>query len=134
MTVRVPRAQCNKCGIRLVSVPWARSGSGFTLLFEAMPVKTTADFVNIHDTGLWRVLHHYVDDARDHSAVRHVGVDETSSKRGHNYVSLFVDLEEPKVLFVNEGKCSSTVQSYPYTISNSYCTILCGYVIFHKQR
>jgi len=47
--------------------------SGFTLLFEAiimtlsrsMPVKTMAKFVNEHDTRLWRVLHHYVDDARE---------------------------------------------------------------------
>jgi len=56
-------------------VPWARPGSGFTLSFEAivmtlaksMPVKTIAAFVNEHDTRLWRVLHHYVDSARDNA-------------------------------------------------------------------
>ena len=75
LTARVPRVQCDKCGIRLANVPWARSGSGFTLLFEAMimtlskamPVKTIAAFVNEHDTRLWRVLHHYVDDALDNA-------------------------------------------------------------------
>ncbi len=60
LSARVPRVQCNKCGIRLVSVPWARTGSGFTLFFEsmimtlakAMPIKTLASFVNEHDTRL----------------------------------------------------------------------------------
>ena len=73
LTARVPRTKCDKCGTHLVNVPWARSDSGFTLLFEAMimalaksmPGKTIAQFVNEHDTRLWRVLHHYVDDARE---------------------------------------------------------------------
>lgn len=123
LIARVPRVQCKKCGIRLIGVPWARSGSGFTLLFEAMimtlakamPVKTIAAFVNEHDTRLWRVLHHYVDEARnnaDYTEVRQAGVDETSSKRGHNYVSLFVDFKGPKVLFATEGKDASTVERF----------------------
>jgi transposase len=33
---RVARIDCRKCGVRLVNVPWARPGSGFTLLFEAL--------------------------------------------------------------------------------------------------
>lgn len=123
LTARVPRVRCNQCGIRLVEVPWARSESGFTLLFEAMimtlaktmPVNTIAAWVNEHDTRLWRVLHHYVDAARadaDYSDVTQVGVDETSSRRGHNYVSLFVDLEGPRVLFATEGKDAATVERF----------------------
>jgi len=123
LTARVPRVKCNQCGIRLVNVPWARSGSGFTLLFEAMvmtlakamPVKTIASFVNEHDTRLWRTIHHYVDKGHseaDYSDVKEVGFDETSSKRGHDYVSLFVDLEGPRILFATEGKDSSTVARF----------------------
>ena len=123
LTARVARIDCDQCGTRLVDVPWARPGSGFTLLFEAMimvlakamPVKTIAAFVNEHDTRLWRILHHYVDEARkgaNHSQVRQVGVDETSRRRGHNYVSLFVDLEESRVLFATGGKDASTVKRF----------------------
>jgi transposase len=43
---------------------------------------------------------------------KHVGVDETSSKRGHNYVSLFVDLDEARILFATEGKDASTVERF----------------------
>lgn len=123
LTARTPRVRCDQCGIRQVAVPWARSASGFTLLFEAMimilaksmPVKTLAAFVGEQDTRLWRILYHYVDSARknaDYSEVKRVGVDETSSKRGHNYVSVFVDLDGPRVLFATEGKDSSTVERF----------------------
>jgi transposase len=116
---RVPRAECAECGVKLVEVPWAREGSGFTLLFEgfvlalvkAMPVAAVARLVGEHDTRLWRILHHYVDRAReeaDFSDVTHVGVDETSARRGHNYITLFCDLDEAKVLFATEGHDHTT--------------------------
>jgi len=123
LSARVPRCNCGDCGVKTVDVPWARPGSGFTLLFEAlvmvmakaMPVKSIADLLKEHDTRLWRVLDHYVHQSRqgaDFSAVTAVGMDETSSKRGHNYVSLFVDLESSRVLFATEGKDASTLERF----------------------
>ena len=35
LVARVPRVKCVKDGVRQVEVPWARAGSGFTLMFEA---------------------------------------------------------------------------------------------------
>jgi transposase len=107
---RVPRIRCKEHGVRQVSVPWAREGSGFTLLFEAlamllmreMPVKAASRLVGEQDTRLWRVLLHYVEVARsreDFSQVAQVGVDETSHRRGHDYVSVFVDLDRSKAIF-----------------------------------
>lgn len=120
---RVPRVTCATHGVRLAEVPWARPGSGFTLLFEAlsmallaeMPVKACAEIIGEHDTRLWRILHHYVTAARaarDDAEVTKVAIDETSSRRGHNYISLFVDLDTPKVLFATEGRDSSTVSAF----------------------
>lgn len=89
-------------------------------LVKAMPVKTVAAYVGEHDTRLWRILHHYVDQAReraDFSNITRFGVDETARKRGHNYVSLFVDLEDRKVLFATEGKDSSTVEHFKQDFS-----------------
>ena len=48
----------------------------------------------------------------DHSQVKQVGMDETSRRRGHNYVSLFVDLDSPRVLFATDGKDASTVKRF----------------------
>ena len=33
---RTPRITCPDCGVKQIAVPWARAGSGFTLLFEAL--------------------------------------------------------------------------------------------------
>lgn len=120
LLARVPRTDCDQCGVKQVEVPWARPGSGFTLLFEAyimilaqsMPVQKIAELVSEHDTRLWRILHHYVEEARkheDYSTVKQVGVDETSARRGHDYVSVFVDLETSKTVFATEGKDASTL-------------------------
>ena len=66
----------------------------------------------MHYTRLWRVVRHYTEQAlerRDLSRVRSVGFDETVSKRGHDYVSVFVDLDTSKVIFATESKDSSTL-------------------------
>lgn len=122
---RVPRVTCPTHGVRQVALVWARPESGFTLLFEAlllamlaeMPVKAVAELVGEHDTRLWRLLHHYVEQARGKlsmAEVTRVGVDETSARRGQDYVSLFVDLDAPKprVLFATEGRDHTTVERF----------------------
>ncbi len=116
---RVPRIRCAKDGVRQVEPPWARAGSGFTHLFEAfvmtlaaeMPVRAIADLLGEHDTRIWRIVHHHIERARateDFSKVRHVGVDETSRRRGHHYASLFCDLERSKLLFATAGRDAAT--------------------------
>ncbi len=123
LNARVPRVRCDTCGVRKVAVPWAREGSGFTLLFEAlimamipaMPVKAAERLVDEYDTRLWRVIHHYVEAARarvDTSGVTRVAVDETAARRGHDYISLFVDIDEARVIHVTEGKDATTVAAF----------------------
>ena len=120
---RTARTKCDDCGVRLVNVPWARPGSGFTLLFEAlfmamataMPVRAAARLVKEHDTRLWRVLDHYVEEGRaraDTSKVTRIAVDETAARRGHDYISLFVDIDERRVIYVADGKDAKTVEAF----------------------
>ena len=120
---RVPRTECEKCGVKQVKVPWARKSSGFTLLMDSwivlmaqnMTVKAAADLIGEHDTRIWRVLEHYVQEARsneDFSEVDSVGVDETSRAKGHNYISVFVDLDNSKVIHVCEGRDSGAITSF----------------------
>jgi len=122
---RVPRVNCPNegCGVKQVQVPWARAGSGFTLLFEAlvmtmardMPVNVMARLLSVTDTRLWRVINAYVEMARakeDFSDVKRIGIDETSVKKGHDYVSFFFDLDKKKLLFGTEGKDNETVKAF----------------------
>ncbi len=85
------------------------------LMAQHMPVKSVADLIGEYDTRIWRVLDHYVLKARsdeDFSEVESVGVDETSRAKGHKYVSVFVDLDKSKVLYVSEGKDASAIESF----------------------
>jgi transposase len=111
------------CGVKQVKVPWARKCSGFTLLMDSlivlmaqhMTVTAIAEMIDEHDTRIWRVLEHYVTEARsneDFSKVKSVGVDETSRAKGHKYVSVFIDLDKSKVVHVCEGKDASTIESF----------------------
>ena len=126
---RLPRVRCEQCGkTTQVAVPWARPGSGFTQLFEAllvtlcrsMPVNTVAGLLGIGDDAIWRVLAHYVEAARakaDFSAVRRIGVDETASRRGQRYISLFHDLAGARLLFACEGRDQGTVKRFAADLS-----------------
>jgi transposase len=120
---RLPRVLCPEHGVRQVSVSWARPGSGFTMLFEAlaltfaaaMPVAKVAAMTREHDTRIWRVLEHHVGAARDRedfSTVRKVGMDETSARKGQDYVSIFADMVRGRVLFATEGRNSDTVARF----------------------
>jgi transposase len=114
---RVPRVDCPDHGGKRAVVPWARPGSRFTLLFEQaalvlareMPVLAAARFIGITDKRPWRIVEHYVRQAvagLDLRGLRAVGLDETASKRGHNYVTVFIDMDrrDKPVIFVVPGK------------------------------
>lgn len=123
---RLPRVDCPEHGVKTVEAPWARPGSGFTLLMEAfvlgllqhgMTVLQVARLVGENDTRLWRVLRHYVDEARareDLSEVTTVGIDETSRRKGHHYITVFMDLDQSRrrVIYATEGKDASTVERF----------------------
>ena len=123
---RQPRIKCPDHGVKTVEVPWARPGAGFTLLMEAfilllvqggMTPAQAGRLIDEHDTRIWRVLRHYVDKARseaDFSQVKAIGVDETSRSKGHNYISVFMDLakDSSRVLFATEGKDAATVKAF----------------------
>ena len=120
---RVARITCPDCGVKQIAVPWARPGSGFTLLFEAlamtlvthMPVAAVARLVGEHDTRLWRMIIHYVEAALarlDLADLRRVCIDETAAKRGHNYISLFVDIDRRRVVYIADGREADTVRQF----------------------
>jgi transposase len=117
---RLPRVRCPEHGVRQLSVPWARPGSEFTLLFEAlvlsfaaaMPVSKVGAMTREHDTRIWRIVEHHVNAARDQLdciEVRRVGMDETSAAKGQDYVSIFADLDARRVVFATEGRSADTV-------------------------
>ena len=123
LKVRIPRIQCVCDGKKVtVAVDWLRSGSKFTQIMEAHivemaklgAVSKAAKLLRITDTRMWRVILYHVHKCRknaDYSAVVDVGIDETS-KKGHNYLTNFVDLNTRKVLYVANGKNNQTITEF----------------------
>jgi len=120
---RVPRIKCKACGIKQVEVPWARPGSGFTLLFEMlvlqlcreMSVAGVGELVGEHANRIWRILEHYVERARrnvDLSFFHILGIDEFSVRKGHNYMTSFSDIDASRVLFVAESRRKEVVSKF----------------------
>ncbi len=130
ITAKVPRVCCEEHGIRQIEVPWARKGSRFTLLFEQaamvfvreMPVLAAARIMGISDTRLWRIVLHYVNKAiagLDLGGLKAFGMDETSARRGHRYVTVFIDLDrkERPVVFATPGKGKDTLEAFKKFLS-----------------
>lgn len=120
---RTPRIKTETGAVRMVNPPWAGKSLGFTLLFEAlvlqlcgkMPVNTVSKLVKESDDKIWRLLEKYVDAAllkADLSSVTIMGMDETSRRKGHDYITLFVDLNQKKTIHIAEGKSHETVKSF----------------------
>jgi transposase len=120
----VPRVACGGCGrTTQMPVPWARPGSGFTAAFEALalalcrelPVRQAAALLRCADKQLWRRIEFYVAQARaleDFAGVSIVGIDETSLRRGQDYITVVHDLDAKRLLFATEGRDHQTVLEF----------------------
>jgi transposase len=120
---RVPRIKTKEGKVKLVDVPWSRPGSGFTLLFESyvmrlieneMPMNRVADIVGENPHRLWTIFNYWIKKAYQADktkAPNTLGLDETSKKKGHSYVTLAVDIDERKVFHVTEGKGKDAVKA-----------------------
>jgi transposase len=114
LTARVPRIMDSYNKVKTGTVPWAQSGSGFTLLCEAfamllieqeMPVSKVSQPLRETSPRIWRIFNHWISKAvskDDLSDIRQSGgIDETSSSKGHNDVTIGIDIET-KIQPLNE--------------------------------
>jgi transposase len=129
LEVRVPRVRLPDGTVRQVEPPWFGRLDGFTLMFEALIVLLAQQMpfsVVAKMTGLsWYLVHaicaRYVDDAVeliDLSEVTAVSLDETSCRRGHEYVTIVADEAKRRMIFVTEGKDASTVAAFGTHLSS----------------
>lgn len=121
---QLPRVSCSACGATTqLSVPWARQGSRFTLLFEAlaltlareMPVAACARILRCADNALWRQIDAHVALARareSYADVKVIGIDETSCAKGHTYITLVHDLSRARLIYATPGKDASTLERF----------------------
>jgi transposase len=123
LEVRVPRVRLPDGKVVLVEPDWVGKLSGFTLLFEAlvlmlaqqMPFAAVARIVGESWHRVHAICDRYVElavERSDLATVETVAIDETSYRRGHNYLTLVADANARKVVFVTEGKEADTIAAF----------------------
>ena len=123
LEVRTPRVKLPDGRVILIEPEWFGKLAGFTLLFEAlvlamsqqMTFAAVAKLVGLSWHRVHAICSRYVDlalDQVDLSTLKAVAIDETSSRRGHNYLTIAADAEERRVVFVTEGKDADTITRF----------------------
>ena len=123
LEVRTPRVKLPDGKVVLFEPDWFGKLAGFTLLFEALVLAMAQQMTFAAVAKLvgesWHRVHaicsRYVDLAlaeADLSAVTAVAIDETSCRRGHNYLTIAADMDKRKVVFVTEGKDAKTITGF----------------------
>jgi transposase len=123
LEVREPRIQIPDGRTVLVKPNWVGKLRGFTLLFEAlimamcskMPFDTVAKLTRTSWHCVHAICKEYVELAvgkLDLSGVTMIAIDETSCKRGHEYLMFAADASARKVVFVTQGKDANTIAEF----------------------
>lgn len=119
---RVPIIYQKDRKTKTMEVPWARKGSGFTMMFEAlamllieseMPLSKVGKVLGVYPQRIWTIFNYWLSKSHKQdelSDIDTIGFDETSVKKGHNYVTTMVDFKQRRVLFATEGKGADTIE------------------------
>lgn len=121
LNIKMPRIRCDKHKVLVIDkIPWGRTTIHFTHLFEQQVMKLCAEMsmsaVAKHlgeiDTTMWSIFNYQIEKAKatqlDFSKLKKICVDETATRRGHNYVTIFSDAESGDVAFVTDGRKQET--------------------------
>lgn len=117
LNIRMPRVKCKNDGVKTIrSTKLFREGSHYTFLFEdkvmrlcqQMSMTAISKELNEPDNNLWRVFKFYASKGKEErinlETTSRIAVDETAVKRGHNYVTVFTDIDSGDVILVLEGR------------------------------
>jgi len=120
----IPRVECLACGaVRQVEVPFADPRRSYTRSFERYALelgrRMTIRDVAVHLGVGWDLIKDI--QKRDLSRrfarpklkhLRYIAIDEISIGKGHRYLTLVLDLETGRVVFVGDGKAGDALRPF----------------------
>ncbi len=125
LMIKIPRIKCPEHGVKTIKeIPWGRINTHFTHKFEnfilhkarEMSVIAIAREIGEHDKTLWNIIKYHIGEMKKTQIaledVLAICVDETSSRKGHKYVTVFTNYKSGKVIFVTEGKDMTTFERF----------------------
>jgi len=123
LVAEVPRVRCPEHGVVQVTVPWAEAGSGFTALYEALIIDWLQESCISAVARRMRLSWRQVDTVMKRAVRRglarrqaelpaHIGVDEKSFQKRHEYVTIVLDQARKAVVWVADGRGRDTLDTF----------------------
>ncbi len=119
-----PRVRCAEHGVTVIAVPWARHDAGFTRDFEdqAAWLATQASqsaiksLMRIAWVTVGRIIARVVGErgagVDPLAGLVRIGIDEISHRKGHNYLTVVVDHDSGRLVWVKPGRNKKTVEAF----------------------
>ena len=124
LEAELPRVRCREHGVVAAAVPWARHGAGHTLVFDQQVAWMAAECSKSAVAQLmrtsWRtvgaIVERFVAD-RDAGAdrlagLRRIGIDEISYRKGQRYMTVVVDHDTRRVVWMADGHGRQVLQGF----------------------
>ena len=119
------RIECPEHGIVVADVPWAYPQSRFTKEFDLtvgwlavhLPKSVVAEYMRIDWETVGRCVARTLNDIEPERSCRlnglvYIGIDETSYKKGHKYITVIVNHETNEVVWVSLGHGKSVLEKF----------------------
>lgn len=116
------RVSCPEHGVVVAEVAWARADAGFTRAFEEqcawLAVHTSRTAVSKLLRVAWRTVGRIVERVADErlahtdllAGLKRIGIDELSYRKGHKYLTVVVDHDTGRLVWMAPGRDKATVR------------------------
>lgn len=119
------RIKCPEHGVVVADVPWAYPGSGFTKDFDLtvgwlavyLPRSVVSEYMRIDWETVGRCVHRTLNVIEPERSRRldnlvNIGIDETSYKKGHKYITVIVNHDTNTVVWAAKGHGKTVLESF----------------------
>jgi transposase len=116
LEANAPRIKCTQHGVVVAKVPWARHNSGYTYDFETAvtwftlhaTAQDVAEYFRIDWHTVGSIARRVQDSLEKESPSRFdnlesIGIDETSYKKGHKYMTVIIDHKTGHLIWAKQG-------------------------------
>jgi transposase len=133
LEAEAPRVECDRHGVVVCAVPWARHDSSFTRAFENqvcwLAVNTSKTAVSELMRVAWRTVGWICERAMaEQSAQRdlfaglsRIGIDDFSHRKGHRYLTVVVDHDTGRLVWAAPGRDKATVEKFLDLLGKERC-------------
>lgn len=119
------RIECPEHGVLVADVPWVYPGSDFTKDFDLtvgqlatyLPRSTVSEYMRIDWETVGRCVHRTMNNIEPEISRRldglvNIGIDETSYKKGHKYITIVVNHDTNTVVWSAQGHGKSVLTQF----------------------